>query len=224
MVTGTAGLELRIDGGRPYSAATVQAIGAVCDRGEDHGGPGVVPVYVSGAPGGSWTEGLSLPLLTKWERALRRLERLAMTTVAVASGDCGGAALDALLATDLRVARRDVRLLVPVDGAATWPGLAMFRLVQQAGAARIRRTVLFGVPLDADAALDAGLVDEVTDDTGGALAALAERAGAFSGKELAIRRRLMFDATTMSFEDALGAHLAACDRALRRTAPAGAVS
>ena len=36
-----------------------------------------------------------------------------------------------------------------------------------------------------------------------------------TGRELAIRRRLLLDATTTSYEDALGAHLAACDRAVR---------
>jgi isomerase DpgB len=34
---------------------------------------------------------------------------------------------------------------------------------------------------------------------------------------MAIRRRLMLDAATAAFEDALGRHLAACDRALRQT-------
>ncbi|KOG89867.1 enoyl-CoA hydratase, partial [Streptomyces varsoviensis] len=39
-----------------------------------------------------------------------------------------------------------------------------------------------------------------------------------SGKDLAIRRQLLLDARTTSFEDALGPHLAACDRLLRGTA------
>ena len=73
-----------------------------------------------------------MALVSKWERGLRRLERLDMTTVAMATGDCGGLALDALLATDYRVATSDVRLLVPVAGGATWPGMAIYRLAQQA--------------------------------------------------------------------------------------------
>jgi isomerase DpgB len=209
-------LVLRIDGSRPLSAASVKALETVCDKAEDHGGPGIVTVHVWGAPGGPWTRDLNVALVTKWERVLRRLERLVMTTVAVASGDCGGAALDALLVTDLRVAAEDVRLVVPVDGEATWPGMAMYRLSQQAGAARVRRAVLFGIPIEASEALALHLVDELVEDPASALAAMAEMVGAFSGRELAIRRQLMFDATTTSFEDALGSHLAACDRALRR--------
>jgi len=41
---------------------------------------------------------------------------------------------------------------------------------------------------------------------------------AVDGRELSIRRRLLLEAASTSFEDALGAHLAACDRALRRAA------
>ncbi|MCZ9336264.1 enoyl-CoA hydratase/isomerase family protein, partial [Streptomyces sp. TRM76130] len=47
---------------------------------------------------------------------------------------------------------------------------------------------------------------------------VAGLAGGLSGKELAIRRQLLFDAANTAFEDALGPHLAACDRALRGTA------
>jgi|SRR5882757_1224407 len=45
---------------------------------------------------------------------------------------------------------------------------------------------------------------------------LAAAAGLRSGREPAIRRQLMYDAATTSFEEALGAHLAACDRMLRQ--------
>jgi 4-hydroxyphenylpyruvate dioxygenase-like putative hemolysin len=48
-------------------------------------------------------------------------------------------------------------------------------------------------------------------------------AGAFSGPEPAIRRQLMLDAVTVSFDDAPGRHRAACDREPRRvTAARGA--
>ncbi|MGW3040607.1 enoyl-CoA-hydratase DpgB [Kitasatospora sp. NPDC001159] len=212
-------LNLTIDGTEPPSAASVKALAAICDRAEDlaryHGGAGMVTVHVAGAPEGAWTSGLDVMLVTKWERVLRRLERLPMATVAVASGDCGGSALDALLATDIRVAAPGTRLLVPRDGSATWPGMAGHRLVQQVGLGRIRRAVLFGLPLSAADAVRLGIVDELADDPAAAVEAAAELVAGLAGKEVAIRRQLLFDATTTSFEDALGAHLAACDRALR---------
>ena len=40
--------------------------------------------------------------------------------------------------------------------------------------------------------------------------------GRVAGAEHAIRRQLLLEAATTSYEDALGAHLAACDRELRR--------
>jgi isomerase DpgB len=208
---------IRIDGGRTLSADTIRMIGAACDEAEDRAGTGTVRVVVSGAPDGSWARDLEVGLVSKWERALRRLERLDVTTVGVAVGDCGGTALDALLATDYRIATPGVRLLVAGADGATWPGMALYRLAQQAGVAGIRRAVLFGSPIDAGEALDLYLVDELADDVAAALAATPRPQGG-SGRDLAVRRRLMLDATTTTFEDALGTHLAACDRALRAVA------
>lgn len=211
-------LAVWVDGRQPLSTESLAAMAAVCDSAEDQGDRAVVVVHVSGAPAGSRARDLDIALVSKWERGLRRLERLPATTISVAVGDCGGIALEALLATDYRIANNSVRLLVPVEDGAIWPGMALYRLAHQVGAAAIRRMVLFGTPLGVRDALALRVVDEVTDDTVGALAAASEVAGAFSGAELAIRRQLMFDATTVSFEEALGRHLAACDRELRRAA------
>lgn len=210
-------LTLELNGGEPLAVATVKAVTELCDRAEDTA-DGIVTVRVTGAPDISWTSGLDVSLVTKWERALRRLERLPRATVAVAAGDCGGTALDAFLAADVRVALPGTRLLVSREATATWPGMAGYRLVQLAGAARTRRAVLFGHPIAAAEALALGIADEIAEDPAAALADAADLTGGLSGQEVAIRRQLLFDATTTSFEDALGAHLAACDRVLRRSA------
>jgi isomerase DpgB len=209
---------LRLDDGRPMSAASVDALQALCNRAEDDPGTGLVVIHVSGLPDGGWTRTVNVNLVSKWERAVRRLERLTVPTAAVVSGDCGGPALDVLLATDFRVATRDARLVVSVEGDATWPGMSLYRLARQAGPGPIRRAALLGAPIDATEAHALRLVDEVVDDPAAALAALAGLADGIAGKELAIRRQLVFDAGRTSFEDALGTHLAACDRALRRGA------
>ncbi|MFE0130470.1 enoyl-CoA-hydratase DpgB [Streptomyces sp. NPDC059037] len=211
-------LTLTVDGTEPMSAAAVSAVQEVCDRAEAQGGSGILTVRVSGAPSGDWTSGLDVMLVSKWERALRRLERLPVATVAVAGGDCGGTALDVFLAADVRAATNGTRLLIPRDATATWPGMAGYRLVVLVGTARIRRAVLFGLPIEAPEALRLGIVDEIVDEPAAAAAAVAGLASGLVGKELAIRRQLLFDAATTSFEDALGPHLAACDRALRGTA------
>ncbi|WP_432098933.1 enoyl-CoA-hydratase DpgB [Streptomyces sp. WAC 04229] len=213
MVTGER-FHLEIDGSAHLTAASVRAVEEACavaDR------DGFLAVAVTGVPDGMRTEA-DVALVSKWERALRRLERLPATTIAVASGAVGGPALDALLATDHRIATPDTRLEVSLSGAATWPGMALHRLVQQAGIAAVRRAVLFGQPLTASRALALDLVHDLVDAPLPALTEAVAAARLRSGRELAIRRQLMHDAATTSFEDALGAHLAACDRTLRQAA------
>ncbi|MET8543932.1 enoyl-CoA-hydratase DpgB [Kitasatospora sp. NPDC004799] len=215
---------LHVDGRRELSPELTGDLTGLCDAAES-AGTGFATVFVSGAPaGGAVERSGDVATVTKWERAVRRFERLRLPTLAAASGDCGGAALDLLLACDLRVASPDLRLLLSVHGQATWPGMAGFRLVQQLGLAAARRTVLFGAPITAREALQRCLVDEVSPDPGRALATAARLLRRLSGPELAIRRQLAFDAQWMSFEDALGPHLAACDRALRRTRTADEVT
>lgn len=204
-----SGLELVIDGTRPVTAGSVEAVEGLCDRAEDHAGPGLVVLRLSGAPAETGPARTDVGLVSKWERALRRMERLGRPTVAVASGDVGGPALEALLATDVRIATPDVRLLFPA-----WPGMALYRLTHQTGLAGVRRAVLFGAPIDVAGAVALRLVDEVAADPA---AVLAELAGSVR-PEPAIARQLMFDASSTSFEEALGAHLAACERRLRREA------
>ncbi|MEU9246412.1 enoyl-CoA-hydratase DpgB [Streptomyces shenzhenensis] len=206
---------LDVDGRRPPTAVAVKELAALCDRVED-GGPAVAVLRVTGAPAADWTDGLDTALVTKWERTLRRFERLPAVTVAVAAGDTGGTALDAFLTADLRLAAPGTRLVLPSDGEATWPGMAVLRLVRLLGAGRARRAVLFGDPIDAEQALALGLADTLTAAPEATLAALTTRYAAHAGTELAVRRQLLLDAATTPFEDALGSHLAACDRALRR--------
>lgn len=218
-MTGARGnVELSIDGSRPLTLASAAAVEAVCAAVESDPAAAVLVVHVSGTPDGDWTRGLDVTLTAKWERALRRLERLDAATVAVAHGACGGAALDGLLAADYRIVTPDASLCLAGDGEAVWPGMALFRLAQQAGGSRVRQAILFGRRITAHESVELGLVDEVAADPHSAVVSLAERVRALSGSELAIRRQLMAAAASTAFEDALGRHLAACDRALRRSA------
>ncbi|HEV7962698.1 MAG TPA: enoyl-CoA-hydratase DpgB [Actinoplanes sp.] len=214
-------LVISIDGNRPISAETVAEVAAACDTAEDlarTAAPGArLVVSATGAAATASAADLTIGLVSKWERVLHRLERLPLPTVATATGDCGGPALDALLATDYRIAAASARLVLPVEDGATWPGMAVYRLARQAwNAAVIRRAVLFGTPIDVADALTLQLVHEVTEDMPGALARSGRVTGAVAGAELAIRRQLLLDAPTVSFDDALGVHLAACDRAIRQ--------
>jgi cysteate synthase len=214
-------LWIRIDGRQPLSADLIAAVTAVCDRAEECAPRKPIVVHASGALDGTHPPDITVGLVSNWERGLRRLERLPAATVGVATGDCGGLALDAFLATDYRIADPSVRLLVPVLAGATWPGMALHRLAQQAGRAAIRKAALFGTPIEAGDARDLYLVDELTEDVAGTVMLTSGLAGKVSGTEVAIRRQLVLESLTASFEDAFGVHLAACDRVLRQAAPRG---
>jgi isomerase DpgB len=207
---------LHVDGGQELSADLVRTVAGFCDAVEAGGSESAV-VCLTGAPTEKAVGAVAdVTAVSKWEQAVRRFERLPVPTVAMAEGECGGAALDLLLAADMRIASPDLRLLPSVYEQATWPGTSSFRLVQQLGLAKARGAVLFGAPIPAAQALELGLVDWVSAEPEGTLQEALRLLSRFSGSELAIRRRLAFDAQCMSFEDALGQHLAACDRALRR--------
>ncbi|MBR7826379.1 enoyl-CoA hydratase/isomerase family protein [Actinospica sp. MGRD01-02] len=212
----TQGPVLHVDGGRELGADLARSLSDLCDEVEA-AGAGCVTVRVSGAPSEKAVANVAdVAAVSKWEQAVRRFERLRLPTIVAASGECGGAAFDLLLAADVRIAATDLRLFPAVYGEGVWPGMGLFRLVQQLGLAGARRSVLFGMPFSAVEALERGLVDRVSTDPARTVKAATRLLRRYSGPELAIRRQLAFDAQWMSFEDALGQHLAACDRSLRR--------
>jgi isomerase DpgB len=202
-------------GASPLSTELAERLTQACDAAER--GPGHLTVRVSGTPGDGWADGLTVSAVSRWERAVRRFERLSATTIVAADGVCGGAALDILLAADVRIASPATILELPAAPGGIWPGMAMFRLADQGrGTATVRRAVLFGEPITAAEALAEQLLDQITDDVPAAVLKASTRAATVDGGELARRRQLMSDAGTTSFEEALGVHLAACDRLLRK--------
>jgi isomerase DpgB len=219
---GGADFYFTLDTAQPLSSALIAGINLLCDRVEDADAETIVVLHLNDRTSGgsrSWPGDVGIQTVNRWERALRRLERLSMVTVAVAEGACGGPALEVLLATDYRLGTRDLRLSLPELSGELWPGMVLHRLANQVGVARARRMVLFGTGLSAADAVEAGLIDELVDDVVRGVTATTELAGRVTGSELGIRRRLLLDAVSTSYEEALGIHLAACDRALRRVAP-----
>jgi isomerase DpgB len=154
--------------------------------------------------------------VSRWEKALRRLEQTQAAKIAIAEGICSGPALEVLLTSDYRISEPGLRVDVPVNNDSVWAGMVVHRLVSQFGGTRARQLVLFGAEFSAERALAIGLIDETADDPTAAAVRLAERFSRVAPAELAIRRRLVLDAGVTSFEEALGMHLAACARTLRR--------
>lgn len=213
---------LRIDGGEALSTLLVARVNEACDQAEDSQ-KAIFVIHLHGvesdARGGdeAWLgRGIGICAINRWERALRRVERLCRMTVCVVEGICWGPAVEVLLATDYRIASADARLRLPISENGTWPGMAVFRAVQQLGLAKARELVLLGSEVSASRAVDLGLVNEMTDDLPAAVGTAIRRWEGIPGKEIAIRRELLFDALTESFDAAVGTHLAACDRTMRR--------
>ncbi|GGM71049.1 enoyl-CoA-hydratase DpgB [Dactylosporangium sucinum] len=213
---------LAIDSSAELSTGLVASVTEACVRAESATPPAVLVVHTGGAgapAAAAWPGGAQIHLVSKWEQALRRLERAPVAIVGVASGALAGPALEALLIADYRIATADLAIAMPAQAGSLWPGMALHRLAQQLGVAQARRLALFGAVVGAEQALRMGLVDEIVADDEAAAAAVDRAAGlvdGLAGSELAIRRRLLMDATTTTFEDSLGAHLSACDRVLGR--------
>jgi isomerase DpgB len=206
----------------PLSAEAVAAVGDACARATAAASPLLVlRLTRDAAPAVPWPGPVDVYLVNKWEGALRRLERLDAYTVAVLDGKCSQGAFELLLATDHHLATHEsaVSLSGRVDGM--WPGVLLHRLVHQVGLAKARRLTLLPIDLDAAALMDLDVLDNLVVDAESGIAEITARAAGVDGTEVAVRRQLLLDAVTVSYEESLGTHLAACDRALRR-ATAGA--
>jgi len=216
-VGGLIKIELAADG--VISNRLIDEINLACDQAQD-AGPGAV-LAVRLAAGKKETSlfqaggHADVHLLSQWERALQRIEKLPIPTLAVLQGDCFGLMTEILLTTDFRIASADSRIGLARVGETLWPSMAIHRLVAQIGSAHARPAVLLGIDWSAAAALSVGLVNKVSHDVDACADAHMHFCTQAKVADLGIRRRLLLEATSTTHEQALGVHLAACDRALR---------
>lgn len=209
-------LELHI--GERLTPALIRQINDGCDRAEDAGANCALLIRFRASPdetAGAVAATGGVHLVNQWERALCRVERLAGVTMALAEGPCCGLVFAVMLATDVRIVNPQFRVSLVGAFGQIMPGMILHRLVQQIGVSRARPLVLFGAELDAAEALRLGLVGDIAQDVGLAAAAFHASMAPAADSDMAMRRRLLLDAATTSFDEGLGAHLAACDRTLR---------
>jgi isomerase DpgB len=210
--------ELTIAGA--VTPAAIARINDTCKRAEDAAPGACVVLRLRGnlEPGNDALRAIDIHLLTQWERAVRRLERIPAAIVAVAEGVCGWTECSVLMVADRRFAEPNLRLTLSDNRSSVLPGMTLHRIVNQVGSSTFRRMVLFGEELSADEAVAHGLLDELTADTDSALTAFLESIRNTDTTNIAVCRQLLLEAPARSFEDALGTHLAASDRLLRRAA------
>lgn len=144
-----------------------------------------------------------------WEKVLRQIEMANSVIIYTSEGDVFGHAFDLLLIADFRIIRRGSRLGFSQRMGAPPPGMSLYRLANQVGQAQARRLSLAGKALEADEAYSLGLADELSNDGTQAVDRAVSRFENSSSSDLAIRRRLLLEAHTLEYDDALGAYWAA---------------
>jgi isomerase DpgB len=189
----------------------------ICDQAEEQDNAVVVFRFTATDLNiNAWPGPVGIREVNQWERTIRRLERLAAVTIAAASGTIGGPVLDFLLVADYRMASQNSKLKMPVNDGQVWPGMVIHRLVNQVGQAWVRRLLLGSREITAQQALHIGLIDEISDVTSEVMPLVELGLGKISSMEFSIRRQLLLEAQSTTFEDARGTYLAACERELRR--------
>lgn len=128
-------------------------------------------------------------------------------TIARVHGAALGGGCEVVLCCDRVVAGASARLGQPEVALGVFPPLAAVLLSRRAGMAAASRVVLWGETFDAEAALRAGLVDEVVPDADldESVGSLAARATRLSASTLRLARRALRRGAEGSLEDALGA-------------------
>ncbi|WP_158793798.1 enoyl-CoA-hydratase DpgB [Granulicella sp. L60] len=213
-------VKVQIHGYTQISTELISQITDTLDRAEDVGSTRIIVVQVTGAAESSsiddWPGQISTGLVNKWERLLRRAERASPILIVVAQQVCSPLALELLLVADCRLCTDDFVVEKKFSNGSIWPSMATYRLSRQIGETRARKLLMDESNIGAFKAQEMDLIDKVFEastDMSAHLAHFLERAPL---NDFAVRRRLMQDSLSTTYEEALGAHLAACDRALRR--------
>jgi isomerase DpgB len=214
-------VSIEIDGGESLSADLITRIEHAISLAEDSPHPlRSLLIRICGHEDATslhqWPGGCTVQSVSKWERALRRIERTSVPVFVLAHQVCSPIALEVLLAADYRVATQSFLMPAQSSGGATWPGMSLYRLTRQIGEARAKRFLITPSPLTASLALQTDMVDYLVTSLDAGLKQLELLLTQAPLDDFAVRRRLMQDSADTSFDEALGAHLAACHRTLQR--------
>jgi isomerase DpgB len=213
---------ISVNGAALLSSTLTDDIAHAFEHAEDLGPSTIALIHVVGClqPSGlkTWPGPVDLQTVNKWERVLRRIERAELTTLAVLEHHCTRLALELLLVVDRRIASKSFSMTGKEPEVDIWPSMALYRLGRQLGESRARQFVLDSTTLTAERGVDLGIIDIVSRDVGPSLQqTFTQFLQHAPPRDYPISRRLLHDCVAPSFEEMLGSHLAACDRALRRS-------
>jgi len=212
-------VELNVSG--TLSMPLIEELNSACDMAEDISTNSIFLIRLIGcsneAHANSKCSDVDVYLINKWEKALRRIEKLDSTIVTVTDSHLGGLGLAVILTSDYRIIAQNLKIALSDSSGNIMPGMLLYRLVHQLGSAKLRNFVLFGRELTSTEAKDINLIDEISCNTEKSVENFINSLDLQKIFDLAVRRRLLLEASSVSYEDALGTYLAACDRLLRRS-------
>lgn len=159
--------------------------------------------------GGADLKSLSLDRLSPYPPRPRvgvEFDDIDLPVIAAINGAAMGGGCEIALTCDFRIIARDARIGLPEIKFGALPAAGgTVRLPRLIGPAAARRMIMLGEPLDAEAALDIGLVDEVVDGD-----KLLDRAFALAGQlsllplfALHTAKRLIADGEDLDLDTAL---------------------
>ncbi|WP_167351336.1 enoyl-CoA-hydratase DpgB [Collimonas fungivorans] len=205
------------------SETLIATIHHACDQIEGEGCEGVLTIHLKGNGCADITTNPGDPVevhrVNAWNRALRRIERVEATTISVVEESVNSLGLAVLLTTDFRVACVGVEFGLNYSGGGIMPDMTLFRLVNQAGTAATRQLCLFSSKISAVEAEQLRLIDKISENTAACVERFLRERDVMDAANHCVRRRLISEACTASYEDAIGRHLAASDRFLRNIKP-----
>jgi isomerase DpgB len=210
-------IRLELDVSGALTDALIDTINSACDCIEDAGTGAALLILMHGKPGDAHAADgeVNVQLVNRWERALRRIERLPAVTISAASGACGDLGVSIMLTTDYRIGSECLQMSLRNRDGGILPGMVLHRLANQVGVSWARRFAVLGMPINAHTGRTLGLVDETSAEPESAANAFIKALCPTVADDLPVRRRLLLDASALSYEEGLGTHLAACDRRLR---------
>lgn len=196
----------------------IELLNDACDKVEDAGSNGALLLRLTDNEQHheAEQEDLDVYRVSKWEKALRRVELLRAPVFCAAEGRVHGQGLAVMLTTDYRFIEPQCQLSLSCHKGEIMPGTAIQRLVHQVGSGNARRLTLFGAQIEALNAQTCGLVDEVVEQAFDRAERRLAELDIKRTADIAVRRQLLLEANAMTYEQALGGYLPACDRSLRK--------
>jgi isomerase DpgB len=161
-------------------------------------------------------------MYSKWEKCVARLEKIKNMKIVSCPNNVSQMALEFLMVADYRIVGVKSNLKLVTEQLGIVPTTALYRATKLLGTQLAKRIFLFGQAVDATEGVKLGIYDECTQDTEVAEGKLIDSMSEDVMNLFSVRRRLIEDSHNLTIHEALGAHLAACDRLFANNTEANA--